>query len=94
MADIDLKIEGLKKHFGGVRAVDGISVRIQGNELIGLIGPNGSGKTTTINTINGLLNPTAGKIIFQGEPLKNLNGSPIMNTIQTIIEKVGGEDAN
>ena len=40
MADIDLKIEGLKKHFGGVRAVDGISVHVQGNELIGLIGPN------------------------------------------------------
>ena len=51
MANIDLKIEGLKKHFGGVRAVDGISVRIQGNELIGLIGPNGSGKTTTMDKI-------------------------------------------
>jgi len=72
MADIDLKIEGLKKHFGGVRAVDGISVHVQGNELIGLIGPNGSGKTTTINTINGLLNPTAGKIIFQGERIENM----------------------
>lgn len=72
MANIDLKIEGLKKHFGGVRAVDGISAHVQGNELIGLIGPNGSGKTTTINTINGLLSPTAGKITFQGERIEHM----------------------
>jgi len=72
MVDIELKIEGLKKHFGGVRAVDGISVHVQGNELIGLIGPNGSGKTTTINTINGLLKQTAGKITFQGERIENM----------------------
>ncbi len=72
MADIELKIEGLKKHFGGVRAVDGISVHVRGNELIGLIGPNGSGKTTTIDTINGLLKPTAGTIVFQGERIEHL----------------------
>jgi branched-chain amino acid transport system ATP-binding protein len=72
MTAIDLQIEGLKKHFGGVRAVDGISLHVQGNELIGLIGPNGSGKTTTINTINGLLKPTAGAITFQGERIEQL----------------------
>jgi branched-chain amino acid transport system ATP-binding protein len=72
MVDIELKIEGLKKYFGGVRAVDGISFEVQGNELIGLIGPNGSGKTTTINTINGLLKPSAGKIHFQGERIDRL----------------------
>jgi hypothetical protein len=38
--------------------------------------------------------PNLEEVIFQGEPLKNLNGSPIMKTIQTIIETVGGEDAN
>lgn len=72
MADIELKVEGLKKHFGGVRAVDGISVQVRGNELIGLIGPNGSGKTTTINAINGLLKPTAGTITFRGERIEHL----------------------
>jgi branched-chain amino acid transport system ATP-binding protein len=72
MIDIELKIEGLKKHFGGVRAVDGISFEVRGNELIGLIGPNGSGKTTTINTINGLLKPSAGTIHFQGERIDQL----------------------
>lgn len=72
MRDIELIIEGLEKHFGGVRAVDGISFAIQGNELIGLIGPNGSGKTTTIDTINGLLKPTAGRVRFQGERIDYL----------------------
>ena len=72
MADIDLNIAGLKKHFGGVRAVDGVSFSVQGNELIGLIGPNGSGKTTMINTINGLFSPTGGSIRFQGERIDHL----------------------
>ena len=72
MAEIELIIEGLKKHFGGVRAVDGLSFTVQGNELIGLIGPNGSGKTTTINTINGLLKPTAGTVRFQGRRIDHL----------------------
>jgi branched-chain amino acid transport system ATP-binding protein len=72
MAGIDLRVEKLKKHFGGVKAVDGISFSIRGNELVGLIGPNGSGKTTTINTINGLLKATAGAIYFQGERIDQL----------------------
>jgi ABC-type branched-subunit amino acid transport system ATPase component len=53
MTDIDLNIDTLKKYFGGVKAVNGVSFSVVGNELIGLIGPNGSGKTTMINTING-----------------------------------------
>ena len=72
MTDIELNVESLKKHFGGVKAVDGISFSVTGNELIGLIGPNGSGKTTTINTINGLLKPTSGSIFFQGERIDKL----------------------
>lgn len=72
MAEIDLRVQELKKHFGGVKAVDGISFSIQGNELIGLIGPNGSGKTTTINTINGLLKASSGAIYFQGERIDPL----------------------
>ena len=72
MADIDLNIAGLKKYFGGVRAVDGVSFSVQGNELIGLIGPNGSGKTTMINTINGILSPTGGAIHFQGKRIDHL----------------------
>lgn len=72
MPDIELRIEGLKKFFGGVRAVDGLSFNVQGNELIGLIGPNGSGKTTTIDAINGLLKLTAGRIHFQSKRIDHL----------------------
>ncbi len=72
MNEIELRIEGLKKHFGGVKAIDGLSFSVHGNELIGLIGPNGSGKTTTINTINGLLKPTSGEVYFQGDRIDQL----------------------
>lgn len=72
MSGIALKVSGLKKYFGGVRAVDGVSFSIEGNELIGLIGPNGSGKTTLVNTITGLLPPNGGSIYFQGECIDRL----------------------
>jgi branched-chain amino acid transport system ATP-binding protein len=54
----------LKKHFGGVRAIDGISFPVNRNEILGLIGPNGSGKTTAFNLISGVFKPTSGKINF------------------------------
>ena len=57
-----LKINNLSKHFGGLKAVSGISFGIEECKISGLIGPNGSGKTTTLNMISGLLTPTAGEI--------------------------------
>ncbi|MGH8430290.1 MAG: ATP-binding cassette domain-containing protein, partial [Solimonas sp.] len=59
-----LEVRGLSKHFGGVRAVDGIDFAIRPGEVFGLIGPNGSGKSTTVNLICGLYEPTAGQILF------------------------------
>jgi len=61
-----LSIEGLTKHFGGLRAVGGVSLTVQHGELAGLIGPNGAGKTTVFNMISGLYVPSAGDIRFQG----------------------------
>ena len=52
---------------GGVRAVDGVSFRVEAGETIGLIGPNGSGKTTVFNLVSGLLWPQAGEVVFAGE---------------------------
>ena len=59
-------IEGLTKDFGDVRAVDGLTLTIRAGEVFGLLGPNGSGKTTTINCLTGLLEPTAGKVSVEG----------------------------
>jgi len=64
-----LEIVDLSKHFGGVHSLDGVSFSIKSGEVFGLIGPNGSGKTTTINLLTGLYQPTAGRIVFQGRDI-------------------------
>jgi len=61
-----LKLENLQKHFGGLRAVDGIDVEVAPGTVHALIGPNGSGKTTSLNVVNGIYRPTAGKIFLDG----------------------------
>ena len=62
-----LRISDLTKDFGGLRAVDQVSFQIEEGELVGLIGPNGCGKTTTFNCISGLLEMTSGKIEVLGQ---------------------------
>ena len=62
-----LEVRDLVRTFGGVRAVDGVSFRVEAGETIGLIGPNGSGKTTVFNLVSGLLWPQAGEVVFAGE---------------------------
>lgn len=61
-----LKVEGLTRSFGGLVAVNGVDFTIQSGEIIGLLGPNGSGKTTAINLISGVLRPNAGRIMLDG----------------------------
>ncbi|MEH2549893.1 branched-chain amino acid transport system ATP-binding protein [Bradyrhizobium sp. AZCC 2262] len=67
-----LKVQGLVKHFGGVRSVDGIDFTVRPGEIFGLIGPNGSGKSTTVNLISGLYEPTSGQITFEGRDIANV----------------------
>ena len=64
--DALLKVEGLSKNFGGVRALEGLELTILPGELVGLIGPNGSGKTTAFNLLTGVLKPSSGRITFRG----------------------------
>jgi branched-chain amino acid transport system ATP-binding protein len=59
-------VEGLAKHFGGVHAVESLSFALGRGEIVGLIGPNGSGKTTTINMVTGALKPDGGEIVVEG----------------------------
>ncbi len=60
----------LKKYFGSVHAVDGVSLDVKHGEVFGFLGPNGAGKTTTIGMVLGLLRPTAGEIRLFEQPLK------------------------
>ena len=69
-----LKIENLSKSFGGLRALDEVSINVEKGELRGIIGPNGSGKTTLFNVLNGLYKPTAGNIYLGGT---NIAGFPL-----------------
>jgi branched-chain amino acid transport system ATP-binding protein len=64
-----LRAEGLAKHFGGVAAVEDFSLEIESGEIFGLIGPNGSGKTTALNMLSGFLAPDAGRMWFDGEAM-------------------------
>ncbi len=61
-----IRVENLVKHFGTVRAVDGVSFEVVHGEVFGLLGPNGAGKTTTLETIEGLLEPTSGRTVVLG----------------------------
>ena len=67
-----LQADGLVKRFGGFRALDNLSFRIAPGEILGLVGPNGSGKTTCINVISGLYPPDSGTIHFEGRAIGGL----------------------
>ena len=62
-----LRIESLRKNFGGLRVTDDVTLDVMPGELHAVIGPNGAGKTTLINQISGLLAPDAGRIVFAGD---------------------------
>jgi branched-chain amino acid transport system ATP-binding protein len=68
----ELSVRGLRKSFGGVRAVDGVSFDIGRGEFLALIGPNGAGKSTCFNMINGQLRPDSGDILFEGRSIAGL----------------------
>lgn len=70
--EIALEARDLRKAFGGVRAVDGCSFAVPRGKISGLIGPNGSGKTTTFNLLTGLATPDAGEVIYRGQNLAGL----------------------
>src|SRR5437870_10336023 len=72
MATTVLEIERLKKRFGGVTAVDGVSLRLEAGRIYGLIGPNGSGKTTLFNCITGVEPGDAGRAVLGGVRIDGL----------------------
>ncbi|HEY1454875.1 MAG TPA: ABC transporter ATP-binding protein [Candidatus Dormibacteraeota bacterium] len=82
-----LEVRGLVKHFGGVRAVDGVSFTVARGAITGLIGPNGAGKSTALNVIGGFVSPGGGSVIFDGEdvtgwPMHRLARRGLVRTFQ------------
>jgi branched-chain amino acid transport system ATP-binding protein len=67
-----LEAKDLTRRFGGLCAVNKVSFTVNKNEIFGLIGPNGAGKTTMFNLITGLLQPSSGQLIYQGENITKL----------------------
>ena len=84
-----LELKAASRHFGGVRAVDGLDLAVAEGAIFGLIGPNGSGKSTTVNLVTGLFPLTTGQILFRGAdlagvPVHRRLGLGIARTFQNI----------
>jgi branched-chain amino acid transport system permease protein len=73
-----LVVEGVRKTFGGLVAVDDVSFEVRAGQIVGLIGPNGAGKSTTFNLVTGVSQATRGTIRFAGERIDTLNARDIV----------------
>ncbi len=67
-----LEVNNIHTYYGNIHALKGISITVEENEIVTLIGGNGAGKTTTLRTISGLLHPRAGEIYFEGENISEM----------------------
>ena len=72
MSEPILEMQNVEKRFGGVRAIDNFSLKVEPGTIYGLIGPNGAGKTTIFNTITGIYQADAGQIFFQGKEITKI----------------------
>ncbi|MGE5673792.1 MAG: ATP-binding cassette domain-containing protein, partial [Mycobacterium leprae] len=84
-----LDVQNLTVKFGGLTAVNEVSLRVAEGQIYGLIGPNGAGKSTCFNLITGLIPPTAGQVLLHGRPLTGLKphqvtGLGLARTFQNI----------
>ncbi|MBI5966049.1 MAG: ABC transporter ATP-binding protein [Chloroflexi bacterium] len=73
-----LETQNIRKQFGGLVAVDNVSIKVRKNSLHAIIGPNGAGKTTFFNLLSGNLEPTSGKVIYKGQDITH---QPVHRTI-------------
>ena len=69
MSAVHLGIETVSKRFGGIVAVNDVSFGVGSGDLVSLIGPNGAGKTTLFNILTGQLNPTTGRVVYDGSDI-------------------------
>lgn len=74
-----LEVKDLHVHYGVIEAIKGISFEVNKGEVIALIGANGAGKTTTLHTITGLIKPSAGTVVFEGQDITKIPGHKIVS---------------
>ncbi|MEU1592873.1 ABC transporter ATP-binding protein [Streptomyces sp. NPDC005708] len=72
MTDVVLRTDGLSRHFGGLVALDAVSLEVDRGEIYGVIGPNGAGKSTLFNAIAGVVTPSSGTVTFEGRRIDRL----------------------
>ncbi|PYX33258.1 MAG: ABC transporter ATP-binding protein [Acidobacteria bacterium] len=82
-----LEVKALRKNYGKIAAVDGISLRADSAQTIGLLGPNGAGKTTTVSMIAGLLPPDSGEVLIDGSPLRG-DTDPVKRKIGLVPQNI------
>jgi branched-chain amino acid transport system ATP-binding protein len=73
-----LEVEDLRVSYGKIEAVKGISFSVEAGQVVTLIGTNGAGKTTTLRTLSGLLRPTSGRVLFDGQPIEKVPAHKIV----------------
>lgn len=86
-----IKVEGITKDYGAVKALDNLSVTFEENKIYGLLGRNGAGKTTLLNLISNRIFPTSGKVTVDGEPL--MENESALSKIYCMTEKTLYEDS-
>lgn len=80
-----LSIEGIDAGYGATTILNDVSLNVQAGEVVTIVGANGAGKTTTLRTISGLIKPTAGRILFEGEDITRLSAHEIVDLGITLI---------
>jgi len=75
-----LEVKDVHTYYGNIQALKGVTLRVEQGEVVTLIGSNGAGKTTTLRTIQGLLRPRQGTILFEGNPLESLSTEAIVRS--------------
>ena len=79
MAQNLLKVEGINVYYGNIHAVKDVSFEVHEGEIVTLIGANGAGKSTTLNTVSGLLKPRSGSIEFEGKNIINVPAHKVVS---------------
>ncbi|WP_295534324.1 ABC transporter ATP-binding protein [uncultured Pseudacidovorax sp.] len=78
MSEWMLELKGVSASYGAIQALQGVSLRVRQGAIVALLGSNGAGKSTTLNAISHLIEPSAGEILFDGEPIRRLRSDEIV----------------